>query len=89
MRNVTFNPSVGAQFLRYAQMVAARGYVHNTLGNIAVRVDAPGFRYGVAYTKQAEASLEEMEMSNIVITDVPTSEILYGDAMTSVGHNLN
>ncbi|MGI9335584.1 MAG: class II aldolase/adducin family protein [Gammaproteobacteria bacterium] len=89
MHKVAFNPSVGAQFLRYAHRVAARGLVHNTLGNMAVRVEAAGFRHGVAYTKHAEISLEEMEMSNIVITDIPTSEILYGNAMTSVGHNLN
>lgn len=89
MLQVTFDQALSAQFVRYAHMVAARGYVHNTLGNMAVRATAPGFAHGVAYTKHAEISLEEMEMSNIVITDIPSSEIIYGDAMTSVGHNLN
>ncbi|MDP6706212.1 MAG: class II aldolase/adducin family protein [Alphaproteobacteria bacterium] len=86
---VPFDPAVGELFLRYARLVAGRGYIHNTLGNMAIRVRAPGFEHGVAYTKHAEVSLEEMSLDNIVITDIPTSEILYGEAMTSVGHNLN
>ena len=86
---VTFDPAVGELFLRYAKLVAGRGYIHNTLGNMAIRQPVAGFAHGVAYTKHAEVSLEEMGMENIVITDIPTSEILYGEAMTSVGHNLN
>lgn len=34
-------------FLRYARLLAARGYVHNTLGNIVMRVPHPGFPHGV------------------------------------------
>jgi ribulose-5-phosphate 4-epimerase/fuculose-1-phosphate aldolase len=86
---VSFDVSVGETFLRYARLVAGRGYVHNTLGNMAMRVPAEGFVHGVAYTKHAEISLEEMTMDNIVITDIPSSAILYGSAMTSIGHNLN
>ena len=86
---VTFEPAVGELFLRYAKLVAGRGYIYNTLGNMAIRQPAAGFPHGVAYTKHAEVSLEEMGMDNIVITDIPTAEILYGEAMTSVGHNLN
>lgn len=88
-KKVPFDTAVGEQFLRYARLVAGRGYIHNTLGNMAIRVRAPGHEHGVAYTKHAEVSLEEMTLANIVITDIPTSEILYGEAMTSVGHNLN
>ncbi len=88
-KDVPFDEAVGELFLRYARMVADRGYIHNTLGNMAMRVRLPGFEHGVAYTKHAEVSLEEMTIDNIVVTDIPTSEILYGDAMTSVGHNLN
>ena len=86
---VPFDHEVGELFLRYARMLAARGYVHNTLGNMAIRVRQPDFGHGVAYTKHAEVSLEEMGIDNVVITDIPTSRILYGEAMTSVGHNLN
>lgn len=30
-----------------------------------------------------------MEFENIVVTDIPTSRILYGDRITSIGHNLS
>jgi L-fuculose-phosphate aldolase len=86
---ITFDESLGKQFIHYARLVARRGYIHNTLGNIAMRVDAPGRAHGVAYTKPAQMSLEEVTIDDLVITDIPTSEILHGDAMTSVGHNLN
>ena len=83
------DPAVIETFLRYARMLAARGYVHNTLGNIVMRVPHPDHPHGVAYTKHAELSLEEMGAENIVITDIPTSRVLYGGKMTSIGHNLS
>jgi hypothetical protein len=54
-----------------------------------MRAAHPDFPHGLAYTKHAEISLEEMELANIVITDVPTSRIGWGERMTSVGHNLS
>jgi ribulose-5-phosphate 4-epimerase/fuculose-1-phosphate aldolase len=42
------------QFLKYARLLANRGYVHNTLGNIVMRAPHPDFPHGVAYTKHAE-----------------------------------
>ncbi len=89
MPPVTFDPAIGRQFVKYARLVAGRGYVHNTLGNIVMRVPHPDFPHGLAYTKHAEISLEEMELENIVITDVPTSRIVWGERMTSIGHNLS
>ena len=86
---VHFDSRVGEQFLRYARLVAGRGYIHNTLGNMAIRAPHPDHAHGVAYTKHAEISLEEMGAENIVITEIPTSRLLYGSRMTSVGHNLN
>jgi len=86
---VVFDPAIGRHFVRYARLVAGRGYIHNTLGNIVVRVAHPDFPHGLAYTKHAEISLEEMELENIVITDIPTSKIVWGERMTSVGHNLS
>ena len=86
---VAFDAEVGRTLLTYARLLAARGYVHNTLGNIVIRVPHPDFPHGVAYTKHAELSLEEMELENIVITDIPTSQIVWGERMTSVGHNLS
>lgn len=87
--SVTFDPEVGRQFIKYARLVAARGYVHNTLGNMVIRVPHPDYPHGLAYTKHAEISLEEMESDNIVITDIPTSELLCGERVTSIGHNLS
>jgi ribulose-5-phosphate 4-epimerase/fuculose-1-phosphate aldolase len=86
---VHFDSRVGEQFLRYARLVAGRGYIHNTLGNMAIRAPHPDHAHGVAYTKHAEISLEEMGAENIVITEIPTSRLLYGSRTTSVGHNLN
>ena len=89
MTTVRFDESVGNLLLRYARMIVARGYVHNSLGNLAIRVPHPDFGHGVAYTKHAEVSLEEMTLDNVVITDIPTPALLHGTVPTSVGHNLN
>lgn len=83
------DPAIVETFLRYARRLAARGYVHNTLGNIVMRVPHPDYPHGIAYTKHAELSLEEMGAENIVITDIPTSQVLDGGKMTSIGHNLS
>lgn len=89
MPTVRFDESVGQLLLRYARMIVARGYVHNSLGNLAIRVPHPDFEHGVAYTKHAEVSLEEMTLDNVVITDISTPALLHGTVPTSVGHNLN
>lgn len=86
---VTLDSGVAKTFIKYARLVSARGYVHNTLGNIVIRVPHPDFPHGVAYTKHAELSLEEMEAENIVVTDIPSSRVLLGDKVTSIGHNLS
>ena len=83
------DPAIVETFLRYARRLAARGYVHNTLGNIVIRVPHADYPHGVAYTKHAELSLEEMAAENIVITDIPTSRVLHGERVTSIGHNLS
>jgi len=87
--SVQLDPAIARTFIKYARLLAARGYIHNTLGNIVIRVPHPDYPHGVAYTKHAELSLEEMEGENIVITDIPTSRILYGSKVTSIGHNLS
>ena len=65
VNTVEFDTELGARFVRYAHMVARRGYVHNTLGNMVMRKPHPDFEHGVAYTKHAEISLEEMTVDNI------------------------
>jgi ribulose-5-phosphate 4-epimerase/fuculose-1-phosphate aldolase len=84
-----FDRSVGALFLTYAARLVARGYVHNTLGNLAIRVPHPDHHDGVVYTKHAGISLEEATLEHIVVTDVPTGRLLHGSRATSVGHQLN
>src|SRR3954469_4296029 len=86
---IAFDADIGRQFIKYARLVAQRGYVHNTLGNIVIRAPHPDYAHGVAYTKHAEISLEEMAAENIVITDIPTSRVLHGQGVTSIGHNLS
>ena len=83
------DPAVVRTFLRYARLLSARGYVHNTLGNIVMRVPHPDYAHGVACTKPAEMSLEEVEAEDLVVTDIPTSRILHGERITSIGHNLS
>jgi ribulose-5-phosphate 4-epimerase/fuculose-1-phosphate aldolase len=83
------DPAVVRTFLRYARFVSARGYVHNTLGNIVMRVPHADYAHGVACTKPAEMSLEEVEAEDLVVTDIPTSRILHGERITSIGHNLS
>ena len=89
MTKIAFDPRIADLLLRYARLVVARGYVHNSLGNIAIRAVHSGFPHGVAYTKHAEVSLEEMTIDNVVVTDIPTPALLHGHVPTSVGHNLN
>ena len=89
MSEIAFDTRVADELLRYARLVVARGYVHNSLGNIAIRAPHEGFPHGVAYTKHAEVSLEEMTIDNVVVTDIPTPALLHGHVPTSVGHNLN
>ena len=89
MAAMRFDETIAALLLRYARMLVARGYVHNSLGNLAIRVDHPDFPLGVAYTKHAEVSLEEMTLDHVVVTDIPTPRLLHGTVPTSVGHNLN
>jgi ribulose-5-phosphate 4-epimerase/fuculose-1-phosphate aldolase len=89
MTDLHFDPNVAEQILTYAQRLAARGYVHNQLGNVAVRVAHAGHPHGVIYTKHAGVSLEDATADNIVVTDVLTPTLLYGRQPTSIGHQLN
>ena len=43
------DPAIVETFLRYARRLAARGYVHNTLGNIVMRGPHPDYPHGVAH----------------------------------------
>lgn len=86
---VAFDRDVGATYVRYAHMLAARGYVQSTLGGMVIRVPHPQFPDGLAYAKPAGVSLEEMGVDDVVITDIPCGRVLHGNAATSVGHQMN
>ena len=83
-------PSVAGSSSTPASCRAAAIPVHNHAGQHRdAWAPLPDYPHGLAYTKHAEISLEEMEAGNIVITDIPTSRIVWGERMTSVGHNLS
>ena len=87
--SVQFDRAIGEQYMRYAQMLTARGYVQSTLGGMVIRVAHPKFRDGIAYAKPAGVSLEDMTIDDLVITDIPFGRVLHGNAATSVGHQMN
>jgi ribulose-5-phosphate 4-epimerase/fuculose-1-phosphate aldolase len=87
--DVRFDATVGATYVRYAHMLAARGYVQSTLGGMVIRIPHPKFADGLAYAKPAGVSLEEMGVDDVVITDIPHGRVLHGNAATSVGHQMN
>ena len=43
MSPMPFDQDVAELLLRYAKLIVARGYVHNSLGNLAIRVAHPDF----------------------------------------------
>src|SRR5207247_3556629 len=75
---VFFDPTIADVLLTCARRVVARGYIHNTLGNIAVRTPAAGFDDGVVYPKHAGVSLEDMTPDHVVVTGVPTGPLPHG-----------
>lgn len=85
----TFERDIAEQIIRYGRMVVARGYIHNSLGNIAIRAPHPAYPDGLAYTKHSGVSLEEMTIDNVVVTDIPTGRMIHGSVPTSVGHKLS
>jgi L-fuculose-phosphate aldolase len=89
MANAIFDEAIAHRLLTYARRLVARGYVHNTLGNLAIRARHPDFADGVVYTKHAEISLEEMTQDHVVVTDIPGGRLLHGATLPSVGHQLN
>ena len=86
---VKFDPAIAEEIVRYGKLLAARGYIHNAVGNIALRVPHPNYPDGIVYTKPMGLSLEEVQIQHIVITDVLHGKLLYGTNPTAPGHQLN
>ena len=87
--SVQCDHTVADQYLRYARMLAARGLVYSSTGNLVMRVPHPRYPEGVCYVKCMGVSLEEMSIDDLIITDIPFGRILYGDRATTVGHQMN
>lgn len=87
--HVAFDRAIADTYVRYAHMLAARGYVQSTLGGMVIRVPHARHPDGVLYAKPAGVSLEEMTADDLVITDVPEGRLLHGRRATSAGHRMN
>jgi ribulose-5-phosphate 4-epimerase/fuculose-1-phosphate aldolase len=86
---VAFDSKVGASYLKYSRMLVDRGYVQSSLGGMVIRVAHPNHADGICYAKPQGISLEEVEMDDLVITDIPYGRILFGEKATTVGHQMN
>jgi ribulose-5-phosphate 4-epimerase/fuculose-1-phosphate aldolase len=87
--SVMFDPRVADTYLRHARMIANRGYVSATTGNMAIRQKHPSYPDGICYVKCQGVSLEEMTVEDLVITDVQYGRILYGERGATVGHQMH
>jgi|SRR3989442_6183490 len=58
MSPIPFDQDVAQLLLRYAKLIVARGYVHNSLGNLAIRVSHPDFPHGVADVLRTDCACE-------------------------------
>jgi ribulose-5-phosphate 4-epimerase/fuculose-1-phosphate aldolase len=86
---VVFDQKIGNSYIKYARMLVERGYVQSSLGGMVMRVPHSDYADGVCYAKPQGVSLEEMEIDDLVITDIPFGRILYGEKATTVGHQMN
>jgi len=87
--SVVPDQQVAETYLRYARMIADRGYVSAATGNMVIRQSHPRYPDGICYVKCQGVSLEEMTIKDLIITDVLHGLILYGDRGTTVGHQMN
>jgi ribulose-5-phosphate 4-epimerase/fuculose-1-phosphate aldolase len=87
--DVVFDRSVGETYVKYARMMAARGLVQSSLGGMAIRVAHPNHEHGICYAKPQGVSLEEVEVDDLVITDIPYGRVMHGTRATTVGHQMN
>lgn len=86
---VTFDPKVCKDYVTYAHRLAARGLVNSSVGGMVIRVPHPDYEQGVCYAKPQGISLEEVEVEDLVITDIAYGRILAGERATTVGHQMN
>ena len=86
---VQFDPKIAKSYVTYAHRLAARGLVNSSVGGMVIRVPHPDHEQGICYAKPQGVSLEEVEVEDLVITDIPFGRILAGERATTVGHQMN
>ena len=86
---VSFDPRIAKSYVTYAHRLAARGLVNSSVGGMVMRVAHTDYEHGVCYAKPQGVSLEEVEVEDLVITDIPWGRILAGERATTVGHQMN
>jgi ribulose-5-phosphate 4-epimerase/fuculose-1-phosphate aldolase len=87
--SVVFDRKIGETYVRYARMLNARGLVQSSLGGMVIRAQHPDYPEGICYVKPEGISLEEVEVDQLVITDIPHGRLLSGERATTVGHMMN
>jgi len=75
--------------MKYAKLISQRGLVCNTFGNISIQSYCQITRQKVIYTKHRGVSLEEMNDSNVIVVGTIKGELLYGDTLPSIGHQMH
>jgi L-fuculose-phosphate aldolase len=84
------NQEIVDEILRYSSFLVKRGYVCNQLGNIAIREQRESSLDGdFIYTKHKGLSLEEIYPQNIVVKDLMTDNLVFGDTEPSIGYQMN
>jgi ribulose-5-phosphate 4-epimerase/fuculose-1-phosphate aldolase len=86
---VVFDREIGDTYLKYSRMLVERGYVQSSLGGMVIRQPHPDYPDGICYAKPQGISLEEVEIGDLVITDIPYGRVVYGEKATTVGHQMN
>jgi ribulose-5-phosphate 4-epimerase/fuculose-1-phosphate aldolase len=86
---VRFDPATSKSYVTYAHRLAARGLVNSSVGGMVMRVPHPDYEQGICYAKPQGVSLEEVEVEDLVITDIPFGRLLAGERATTVGHQMN
>ena len=84
-----FDIEIARSIVDYGRLLARRGLICNSLGNIAVRAPHNSLSSDPVYTKHLGISLEEMTIDQVVVTDIEEGALLYGTIPPSIGHQLN
>lgn len=78
------------EILTFANRIVKRGFICNTLGNIAVKIFDDRLPNGEGIlTKRKGVSLEELDREDLIVTDLRKKVLYAGEIPPSGGHFLN